>query len=77
VKSLPAASAAACPVCGELTTQIYFDQEKSVLELLAIGSSRRHTAPGRILRYGLLRIRIPGDASLAGTTQRNVPANGP
>jgi len=50
VKELPAASAVACPVCKEDTTQIYLDQEDVALDVSTIGSSRQHILPGRILR---------------------------
>jgi SAM-dependent methyltransferase len=50
VKELPAASAVACPVCKEATTQIYLDQEDLALDVSTIGSSRQHISAGRILR---------------------------
>lgn len=50
MKELPATSAVVCPVCKEATTQIYLDEEDVVLDSSAIGSSRRHISPGRILR---------------------------
>jgi len=52
VKALPTDFAVTCPLCGEITTKILFDQEESRLDSSTIGSSRRHTSPGRILRCG-------------------------
>ena len=40
----------ACPVCGAFSSDIFLDQEDSDLASSAIGSSRLHASPGRILR---------------------------
>lgn len=46
----PASCVVACPICDEITTEVFLDEEDSALAPSAIGSSRQHLSPGRILR---------------------------
>ena len=39
-----------CPVCGSADNEVYLDSNEETLDAGLIGSSRRSTAPGRILR---------------------------
>ena len=48
-------SEVACPLCEAASTEIYLDGDEEVLEPSAIGSSRRHIFPGKILRCRVCR----------------------
>jgi len=58
VKELSSPYAVACPVCEATSAEIYLDEpdeEDLPLDSSAIGSSRQHISPGRILRCGVCR----------------------
>ena len=50
MKGLSAIASVDCPICNQPTSQIYLDNESQIISPSAIGSSRKHTNPGRILR---------------------------
>ena len=50
MKMAAATAPVACPVCEGMNTQLYLDGGEQELDPSAIGSSRRHIFPGRILR---------------------------